>query len=642
MFTRNIAMKKLFPLILTFVSIVAYGQGKKEISIIPEPVKLVRNTGSYHLPHQVTVKADNNPALRAAVDFLKTRLSVPTGSEVAIYPNAKSANIYLQLNKKIDTAIHKEGYKLLVTPDRVQINANDPAGLFYGVQTLVQLFPKEIESSTLVKGVKWEIPCVDITDYPRFGWRGLMFDVARHFFTKQEVKDYIDQMVRYKYNLLHLHLTDDEGWRIQIKSLPKLTEIGAWNVKKVGYFGNFTPPTPDEPKDYGGFYTQEDIRELVRYAKERFVDILPEIDIPGHSLAAIASYPELSCTPDAVNYRVRSGEQIMDWSRGAPPIALVDNALCPANEKVYDFVDKVVTEVAQLFPFEYIHMGGDEAAHNFWQQNPQIKALMQKEGLKTIEEVQGYFTKRVEAIVNSKGKKFIGWDEILEGGLTPNAAVMSWRGMEGGIKAAKMGHEVVMSPTTFAYIDYMQGDPAIEPTVYATLRLNKAYQFEPLPEGVNPTLIKGGQANLWTEQVYNMRHAQYMTWPRGWAIAESLWSPVSKRNWSDFSNRVEDHFERYDIAEIKYAPSIYDPIISVQRDAKNQLVVDLSTEIDGLDIYYTFDNSFPDRFYPKYTSPISVPKDAAALKLITYRGKEPIGRLITVPVTDLQKRIKKK
>lgn len=635
-------MRKLILLLLLSLSVGAYSQQKNKISIIPEPVNVIEHTGNFELPHQVTIKADNHPALKTTIAFLKTRLSVPTGSQVAIYPNASTATIYLQLNKKHDASLPKEGYQLAVNPGSVIIKANEPAGLFYGAQTLVQLFPKEIESKQLMKDVKWEAPCVSITDYPRFGWRGLMFDVARHFFTKQEVKDYIDQMVRYKYNLLHLHLTDDEGWRIQIKSLPKLTEIGAWNVKKVGYFGNFSPPTPEEPRNYGGFYTHEDIKELVQYAKDRFVDILPEIDVPGHSLAAIASYPELSCTPDAVNYRVRSGEQIMDWSRGAPPIALVDNALCPANEKVYEFVDKVVTEVAQLFPFEYIHMGGDEAAHNFWQQNPQIKALMQKEGLKTIEEVQGYFTKRVEGIVNSKGKKFIGWDEILEGGLTPNAAVMSWRGLEGGIKAAKMGHEVVMSPTTFAYIDYMQGDPAIEPTVYATLRLNKAYQFEPLPEGVNPALIKGGQANLWTEQIYNMRHAQYMTWPRGWAIAESLWSPSSKRNWNDFSKRVENHFGRYDEAEIKYSPSIYDPIISVQKDAKNQLVVDLSTEIEGLDIYYTFDNSFPDRFYPKYTSPISVPKDAAALKLITYRGKEPIGRLITVQITDLQKRIKKK
>ena len=633
-------MKKLFLLLFSAASFMAYGQNKKEISIIPEPVSMVRNAGSFVLPENIVIKADNRPDLRTTTEFLTARLSVPTGLKVAVYPNAGTATIYLQLNKVPDTEIKKEGYKLRVTPESVVINANEPAGLFYGAQTFIQLFPKEIESKQYVRGIKWEAPSVNILDYPRFGWRGLMFDVARHFFTKEEVKDFIDQMVRYKYNLLHLHLTDDEGWRIQIKSLPRLTEVGAWNVKKEGYFGYFSPPAPDEPRNYGGFYTQEDIKEIVRYAKDRHVDILPEIDVPGHSLAAIASYPELSCTPDAVNYRVRSGEPIMDWSRGAPPIALVDNALCPANEKVYEFVDKVVTEVAELFPFEYIHMGGDEAAHNYWENNDQVKALMKREGLKTIEEVQGYFTKRVEGIVNSKGKKFIGWDEILEGGLTPNAAVMSWRGLEGGIKAAKMGHEVVMSPTTFAYIDYMQGDPAIEPKVYATLRLNKAYQFEPLPEGVNPALIKGGQANLWTEQIYNMRHAQYMTWPRGWAIAESLWSPASKRNWTDFAGRVENHFGRYDVAEIKYAPSIYDPIITARKGTGNEIQVVLDTEIEGLDIYYSFDNSFPDRFYPKYNGPVSVPKDAGAMRMITYRGKEPIGRMITVQVTDLKKRIK--
>ncbi|HXH98994.1 MAG TPA: family 20 glycosylhydrolase [Sphingobacteriaceae bacterium] len=634
-------MKKLIILIFLSVSVITYGQNTPDISIIPEPVKLVRNAGSFVLPQNIVIRADNNPALKEVTNFLSTRLSVPTGSRVSVNINASSPTINLQLNEKIDPAINNEGYHLVVAPSGIVIKANAPAGLYYGAQTLVQLFPNEIETNTLVKNIKWEAPSVNITDYPRFGWRGLMFDVSRHFFTKAEVKDYIDKMVRYKYNLLHLHLTDDEGWRIQIKTLPKLTEIGAWNVKKVGYFGKFSPPTPDEPRDYGGFYTHDDIRELVKYAKERFVNILPEIDVPGHSLAAVTSYPELSCTADAKNYRVRSGEQIMDWSRGAPPIALVDNALCPANENVYAFLDKVITEVAELFPFEYIHMGGDEAAHNYWEKSDVIKALMKREGLKTIEEVQGYFTKRVEGIVTSKGKKFIGWDEILEGGLTPSAAVMSWRGLEGGIKAAKEGHEVVMSPTTFAYIDYMQGDPSIEPTVYASLRLNKAYQFEPLPAGVNPKFIKGGQANLWTEQVYNMRHAQYMTWPRGWAIAESLWSPPEKRNWNNFSGRVEKHFDRYDAAEVNYAPSIYDPIINVRTGRANQLEVILSTEIEGLDIYYTFDNSFPDRFYPKYTTPLVVPKDAAMLKLITYRGKEVKGRLLTIPIVDLQKRIKK-
>ncbi|HEX8462906.1 MAG TPA: family 20 glycosylhydrolase, partial [Segetibacter sp.] len=437
------------------------------------------------------------------------------------------------------------------------------------------------------------------------------------------------------------HLADDEGWRIEIKGLPRLTEVGAWRPTKVGYFGTFPAPAADEPKNYGGFYTQDDIREIVRYAKDRFVDILPEIDVPGHSLAAVSSYPELSCTPDAKNYRVRSGEAIMDWSHGAPPIALVDNTLCPANEKVYEFLDKVMTQVAELFPFEYIHVGGDECPKNFWEKNDQIKALMQKEGLKNMEEVQSYFEKRLEKIVESKGKKFMGWDEILEGGLAPSAAVMSWRGMKGGIEAAKMKHEVVMSPTTFAYLDYMQGDVAIEPRVYATLRLKDAYKFEPLPAEVDPQYIKGGQANLWTEQIYNMRHLQYMLWPRAFAIAEALWSPRQARDWTSFFPRVEKQFARFDVAEKKYSPSVYEPIITVKKGG-DPIQVDLSTEVDGLDIYYTFDNTFPDKFYPKYTSTLTVPKEAFSLNMITYRNGKPIGRQVNILVSELQKRAGKK
>ncbi len=637
-------MKKFLGLVcLCYISVISFGQDNKtEIAIIPQPVTVIENTGHFTLPKNVVIEAGAQPEMKQVIAFLKTRLSVPTGIPVIIKSAAPSATIKLILNKKTDAVIGKEGYHLLVAPKNIVINANEPAGLFYGVQTLVQLFPKEIESAVRVNNIKWEAPCVSITDYPRFGWRGLMFDVARHFFTKEDVEQYIDQMVRYKYNLLHLHLTDDEGWRIEIKGLPKLTEVGAWNVKKVGYFGTFTPPAPDAPRNYGGFYTQDDIKEIVKYAKERFVNILPEIDVPGHSLAAIVSYPELSCTPGSENYRVRSGEKIMDWSHGAPPIALIDNTLCPANEKVYDFLDKVLTQVAQLFPFEYIHMGGDECPKNFWEKSDAVKALMQKEGLKNMEEVQSYFEKRLEKIVESKGKKFMGWDEILEGGLAPNAVVMSWRGMAGGIQAAKMGHDVVMSPTTFVYIDYMQGDPAIEPHVYATLRLKKAYEFEPVPDSVNPKFIKGGQANLWTEQVYNMRHAEYMTWPRAFAISEDLWSPKENKNWDNFAKRVEKHFARFDVAQIKYAPSMYDPIINASTGPDKKLIVELSTEINGLDIYYTFDNSFPDNFYPKYSEPIIVPEDAVQLKLITYRNGKPIGRMITVPVEELRNKAGKR
>ncbi|WP_121356981.1 beta-N-acetylhexosaminidase [Flavisolibacter nicotianae] len=634
-------MKKQFVLLLSaFTFIQSHAQGpKKEPAVIPEPVSLQQKAGTFTLPKTVSIEAPAGADLQTTVSFLKTHLSVPTGYNVTASSAAPNAAIRLQLNKSADDKLGKEGYRLSVSPKNIVLSANTPAGLFYGVQTLLQLFPKEIESAKAVSNVRWEVPAVEIMDYPRFGWRGLMFDVSRHFFTKEQVKQYIDQMVRYKYNLLHWHLTDDEGWRIEIKGLPNLTKVGAWNVKKEGYFGTFSPPAPDEPRNFGGFYTQDDIREVVQYAKERFVNILPEVDVPGHSLAAIVSYPELSCTEGADKYVVRSGEPIMDWSHGAPPIAMVDNTLCPANEKVYEFMDKVITQVAQLFPFEYIHLGGDEAPHNFWEKSEQVKALMQKEGLKTIPQVQEYFTRRVEKIVASKGKKLIGWDEILEGGALPKTtAVMSWRGMKGGIEAAKKGHEVVMSPTTFAYIDYMQGDPIVEPRIYATLRLSKAYQFDPLPEDVDKKYIKGGQANLWTEQVYNMRHAEYMTWPRGWAIAESLWSPKEKKNWKDFFGRVENHFQRSDVAQIKYAPSVYDPSFKASKDANGELKIELGKEVDDLDIYYTFDNSFPDNFYPKYKSPLTPPKDAVQLKVVTYKGDKQVGRIIAMPIEELKKR----
>ncbi len=622
----------------------SFGQtDKTDLAIIPEPVEVTVNSGRFILPQQITIEYPKNPLLEATIDFLKGRLTTPTGYRVMTVTKSRpDATIRLVLNKTKNTVIGDEGYQLAVTPQQIVINANEPAGLFYGVQSMLQLFPAAIEHDELAKDVVWDAPCVAITDYPRFGWRGLMFDVSRHFFTKEEVKQFIDNMVKYKYNLLHLHLTDDQGWRIEIKGLPKLTEVGAWNVKKVGYFNTFSPPAPDAPRNYGGYYTQEDIKELVQYAKDRFVDILPEIDVPGHSLAAVAAYPELSCTEEAHQYHVNSGEPFMDWSHGAPPIALVDNTLCPANEKVYEFLDKVITQVAQLFPFEYIHMGGDEAPHNYWEKNPQIRALMKKEGLKNMKEVQAYFTKRVQKIVESKGKKMIGWDEILEGGLPEDVAVMSWRGMKGGIEAAKKGHEVVMSPTTFCYLDYMQGDPIIEPHVYASLRLSKAYQFEPLPAGIDPKYIKGGQGNLWTEQIYNMRHAEYMTWPRGIAIAEVLWSPRDKRNWTNFFGRLEQHFKRLKAGDIKYAPSVYDPIFKASRTADNKLKIEMSTEIKGLDIHYSFDNSFPDHHYPAYTAPLIAPEDAVMLKVITYREDEPMGRMISMPIEELEKRADKK
>jgi hexosaminidase len=634
-------MKRLLAIFLfSGIAFNLFSQTTPAISIIPEPVSVTPKTGSFKISDKTVIElTSSNADAKRVADYLSKTIATPTGFKLPVINKLTNSNaIRLVLLSPEDKTLGKEGYKLSVTPAAVTLHANTAAGLFYGMQTIVQLLPKEIESKKMEKNILWAMPAAEITDYPRFGWRGLMFDVSRHFFTKDEVEQFIDDMVKYKYNLLHLHLTDDQGWRIEIKSLPKLTSVGAWNVKKTGTFGGFSAPAPDEPRNFGGFFTQDDIREIVTYATDRFVNILPEVDVPGHSLAAVASYPELSCTPGAENYHVNSGEPFMDWSHGAPPIALVDNTLCPANEKVYDFLDKVFTELAQLFPFDYIHVGGDECPKNFWEQSDAVKALMQKEGLKTQEEVQSYFEKRVEKIVESKGKKIIGWDEILEGGLAPGAAVMSWRGIQGGIAAAKMGHEVVMSPTTFAYLDYMQADRVMEPPVYATLRLKKAYEFEPVPDGVDAKFIKGGQANLWTEQVYNMRHEQYMVWPRAFAIAEAVWSPKEKRNWDDFEKRVEKQFARFDVAEKKYSPAVFDPIFKATKNADNQVVVELSTEIEGLKIYYSFDNSFPDKFYPEYTEPLVVPKDASNLKVITYRDGKPIGRMTTMPVEELKKR----
>jgi hexosaminidase len=481
------------------------------------------------------------------------------------------------------------------------------------------------------------VPAVKVKDHPRFAWRGAMLDVSRHFFTKQQVKDFIDNIVKYKFNVFHWHLTDDQGWRIEIKSLPKLTEVGAWRPERLGKWGNTPKPSPSEPKTYGGFYTQDDIREVIKYAKERFVEIVPEVDMPGHSLAAIASYPELSCTDGT--YYVSPGDKIMNWhSKGFS--ALIDNTLCPANEKVYTFVDKVFTEMAALFPFEYIHMGGDECAKDFWLKSPQVKALMQREGLKDMHEVQSYFVKRVEKIVRSKGKKLIGWDEILEGGLPPDATVMSWRGMKGGIQAAKAGHKVVMSPSTHAYVDLYQGDPLAEPPTYSMLRLRDSYKFDPLPQGIDEKLILGGQFNLWTEQIQNMRHAQYMMWPRGLAVAESIWSPQNKKDWKGFIGKVEEEFKRMDAGEIKYSHSMYDPIFKTSL-AGDQVKLEMETEIEDLDIYYSYDGSIPDNYYPKYTKALIVPKDATDVKVVTYRNGMQVGKQIRLPVAELEKRVKK-
>jgi len=624
-------MKKVASLLMTFNVVTAFCQQNREIAIIPEPVQVTKTSGYFTLPHPIVIEADEKSHLTYAVNFLQQRLSIPTGYNVSVKETAPAADIRLVLNNNKDEVLGSEGYRLSVTPKNIVIKANNAAGIFYGIQTLMQLLPKEIESPELVHDIAWKIPCVEITDYPRFAWRGLMLDVSRHFFTKQEVEQYIDEMARYKFNVFHWHLTDDQGWRIEIKGLPELTKVGAWRVPRTGKWGTFTFAQPGEKASDGGYYTQNDIREIVSYAKQRFIDILPEIDVPAHSLALIASYPNLSCTQ----------KQYAVSPQYAPDS--LDDVLCVANDSTWLILDKIFTQVAQLFPYEYIHTGGDEANRNFWMKDPKDLALMEKEGVKTPAELQSYFEKKLEKLILSKGKKMIGWDEIVEGGLAPEAGVMSWRGMKGGIEAAKQGHEVIMTPILETYLSRKQGDASVEPFGPGLLRLSTCYQFEPVPDGVDPKLILGGQASTWTEKIPNYRHLEYMTWPRAMAIAEVLWSPKSSRDWNDFAYRVEQHFQYLDADSVKYSRSMYDPVISAIKGKDDSMKIELTTEMPGLTIYYTFDGTDPDNFYPEYSGePLDIPKGASEIRAVAYKNGKVVSRQINKLLSDLKKDLEKK
>jgi hexosaminidase len=625
-------MKKLVLLLLFFSLATAYGQNPA-ISLIPQPVEIQQSDGIFVLTNTSTISFNKQVGHKVA-EMLSQKLNVATGFSITPHQD-EAGSIQLNLNKVPAAQLGKEGYSLVSAPEGVVITANEPAGLFYGMQTLLQLLPEEIESKTAI-AMNWTIPAVKITDYPRFGWRGIMLDVSRNFFTKDEVKLYIDQISRYKYNTFHWHLTDDNGWRIEIKSLPELTEVGAWRVPRFGQFGQRAEPKPGEAATVGGFYTQDDIKEIIQYAEDRNITIVPEIDVPGHSMSAIAAYPELSCTKD-LNTKVNPGSSFSEWYKDGTFKMLIDNTLNPSDEKVYDFLDKVFTEVAALFPNPYIHVGGDECYKGFWTKDAGCQALMKKMNMTKPEELQAYFMKRVEGILKSKGKKLIGWDEILEGGVAPEATVMSWRGIKGGIEAAKMGHYVVMTPTTFAYLDFQQGEQTVEPSIYANLRLSKCYSYEPVPEGVDTKYILGGQGNLWTEQIVTLRHAEYMTWPRGWALAEDFWSPKETKNWTGFIQRVEKQFDRAEIAGVNYSPAIYDAIINVKgKDGK--MTVEMDSEVPGLDIYYTIDGGMPNKYSLKYTNPFEIPEGPVTLRVVTCRNGKPIGHLITLKAEDLKKR----
>ena len=532
-------MKRLFHLIILLFTV--SNAIAQVISIIPKPAELSVKSGTFLLNSECSLQFDaaNEEVVRIA-DFFNDYLQNMYGYKIEEHSEGRA--IHLKISSRVK--LGKEGYVLKVEQNSIAITASEPNGLFYGVQSLKHLLPIEAEDGEL------KIPCLDIEDQPRFKWRGNMLDVSRHFFPVSFIKKYIDILAMYKINTFQMHLTDDQGWRIEIEKYPLLTEKGAWRVGTGEEAWNpFVGPAIKGKPKYGGFYSQEEIKEIVQYAKDRFITVVPEIEMPAHSRSAHDTYPaELSCTGEP--YLVFNMPDSITSDFEIP-------LLCAGKEETFLFLENVLEEVIELFPSEYIHIGGDEALKTRWEKCPACNKRMQDEGFNNTQELQSYFIKRIEKYVNSKGRKIIGWDEILEGGLAPNAAVMSWRGTEGGIAAAKANHKVVMSPTTHCYLDYhqFQHEKNAYPAVGSFLPVEKVYSYEPIPEELSEkeaTYILGVQTNLWTEYVATTKHAEYMLLPRLQAQAEVAWIKKDLKDFPDFEKRLESDYQRLEKMGINF------------------------------------------------------------------------------------------
>ncbi len=518
-------------------------------NLIPKPVKLELRRGSFTLTARTTVSA--SPGAEAEADQLAAALRGPTGLELPRVATPGARGIHLQIDPALESEVGPEGYTLEVQPEGVVIRSAGAAGLFYGGVTLRQCLPPTVwnpKGATAVSGsgsgasgdpVAWTVPCLRIEDRPRFEWRGLLIDVARHYMPLEFLKKAVDLLALHKLNVLQLHLTDDQGWRLEIKKYPRLTEIGSIRKESPRHgdreHGDGTPYGPY-------FYTQDELRELIAYAQARHVTVVPEIEMPGHFLAALAAYPEFSCRGGPFEVRTRWGVE--------PDI------LCAGNEGSFGFVKDILGELIALFPSRFIHIGGDEAPRERWKECPKCQARIRAEGLKNEAELQTDFNRRVEEFLSRAGRRLIGWDEILEGGLTPGAAVMSWRGMEGGIAAAKAGHDVVMSPTSHCYFDYAQSKEPGEPeAIGGYIPLSTAYGFEPVPDALDAAHrrhILGGQGNIWSEYLRTPSDVEYFAFPRAVALAEVLWSPKGGRDYAEFCQRLEAHQARLDQLRVNY------------------------------------------------------------------------------------------
>jgi hexosaminidase len=539
-FFSAVAVGALIPM-MVFKTVAGAASGP---ALVPLPLKLEFRAGVFKLQPGIRILADAQG--RDTGRYLAERLGPATGRSFQLRADTESATGNIVLTTRgANAALGAEGYELVVKEDSVVIRAPGPAGLFYGAQSLLQLLPTKVLAANPAGGGDWAIPCVRIEDQPRFKWRGLLLDVSRHFFTRNEVEQLLDLMALHKLNHLQLHLTDDQGWRVEIKRYPRLTEVGAWR-KGIGFGLDPKASTAYGPDGrYGGYYTQADIRELLACAAARHITLVPEIEMPGHAGAALAAYPQFSCS---------GGGYTTDAGGGIFPAVY-----CPGNEETFEFLQNILEEVIDLFPGKYIHIGGDEVPKGNWQKCAKCQARMAAEGLANEKELQSYFVRRLEQFINSKGRSLIGWSEILEGGLAQNAAVMDWIG--GAVEAAGAGHDVVMTPTTHCYFDYYQStNQTAEPrAIGGFLPLDQVYSLEPVPANLAPQYqshILGAQANLWTEYVPSFKHAQYMIFPRLCALAEVAWSATASRNYADFARRLRTQFERLDQLGVNYRKGI--------------------------------------------------------------------------------------
>ena len=603
---------------LTFLASCGGQQGEVKpynegINIIPMPQNLVQNQGVFKLSSGTSFGATTDEA-KTVAEFFAAKMRNATGYNISV---SDKGDITLTLDAALD--VNDEGYTLDVTSEGVTVKAKTPQGLFYGMQSFMQLLPAEIESAEKASGIAWQAPAVSIKDEPRFGYRGVMLDVCRHFIPVEDIKKQIDVLSLFKINRLHWHLTEDQGWRIEIKKYPKLTEVGSKRIDGEG-------------TEYKGYYTQEEIKEVVKYAQDRFITIVPELEMPGHELAAIAAYPELSCKGEAITPRIIWGVE--------------DIVMCPGKEDMFVFLEDVIKEMVELFPGTYFHVGGDECPKTSWKNCPTCQARIKKEGLKadgkhTAEErLQSYVITRMEGVLAKYGKKIIGWDEILEGGLSPDATVMSWRGEEGGIASALQDHDVIMTPGgNGMYLDHYQGDSKIEPVAiggYTTLE--KTYSYNPTPDTLvamkKDHFVKGVQTNIWAEYLYNVDLVEYRMYPRVLALSEIGWTNVDRKNFDDFARRINNAYVRLD----EHAVNYHIPQPEQPNGSCNFVAFVDSTSLEfkttrPVKMVYTIDGTEPTAQSAEYTAPLTF-TETTTLKIASAL---PSGKLSPVRTIQVEK-----